>query len=1216
MGLAVAAPAVRPAYAETLTFATHVVINEVASAPNGRPTAQYVEIYNASKQNQILRTADGITVNRRIGDAAEVTATGGMYRFPKNTYLSPRQAFVIAKCGTPFRNAFGYSPDFEFAAGCNDITVPNMERDSSWGIGSFDLASSGDTVVLIDTNGADISSFAYGNATLGSGTAAPLPPPGKALGRITDGFEATIAGSDERWDRSFDSRDPTPGAGHIVSAFGRLDETRVRVGFSEALVAGTVPVPKAMTTANFTLEGVFALEFAESKPLVLPDGTEPSTLVRPDTVIFNLLAGLTIAQVDASQSTIGLRNVVNGSNRVASGDTVRVRQAAVGADDITDLFLPGNGDAAAHLLLYLDLSSWVGDGDRLEAITLQLTPVAGSPSGAQLAPFSTSSAESGLGLYRDDGNGVFDESLDYPMPLLAPDNWEFNVPITLATELGDIADVLSTDVLNPPRFFAVARMPGISNGDAFTATLIATVIEMQDGARAALRPVSLFAATRDLVTQVITGDTAAPVIQPQSVSPQVAKDGDPVTIRFAVSEPSGADPAVQIDTHGAQKDPSSTTTSFVYRFTVDQEAGDEEGEHPIVIGVEDRAGYTASDNSLTVTFDYTPPEFSIPVEVLPAAVPAGGTVTITFEAGETLGGAPVVTLAGRPATLIGQLANAYTYSYTVDSDVDPEGSQLVLATIRDKPGNEITGQTAVWVDYSPPRFTADPVIDPPYAADGANLKITFDVNEPLAADPIVTLGNREAMLVSRNGMSYEYAFVVDKQRDPEGVFAATATVEDLLGNRGSATGGQVAFDFTAPQLSVLLDRRGASSQETVVPVQYSLLDAIGIDDEVTRLTFTRVRGAPDLRAHYLMKSGGITSDLGVNTVALDGALLGLVEGAFYTLTLDAADWVGNSSSTQAEGLLLYRGGKTVFEVSVGAKGSADGSPEKPYGTITAAVKAANAAAGGYVVVHPGVYEQRNGETFPINVSNDVSLIGYGADLCMIYGEAATTVLDLGPAQGSRLTGTNVSGLSVRCESTVAGAGAGIAIFAAESDVWVRNVIVDGCQTGIRLDYSAARLENNTIVNSSGHGIYLWFPLSADAGEYAVVRSNIVAFSRGAGLYWWIPGGKDNGPSAATDVTYNDLYANAKLAAGHALGEENLLIDPRFANADVSDWRLAADSPVVGAGPAGEPLGAFGGSGSVAVPLVPLSPVPLAHAPWLAAALAVVVSIASRKRRKR
>lgn len=163
---------------------------------------EFVEIYNMT-----AGTIDLVAGDYKLGDEETSGQGEGMYRFPSGATIGPGAFVVIAKNADAFNTRFGFLPDYEFAVGGDNATVPNMVKYTTWTSGSFGLANEGDEVLLLDASDSCVDGMRYGNSTFAgcnlSGTNPTATDP-NSLHRLS-----LSSDTDDMSD--FTSRTPTPG---------------------------------------------------------------------------------------------------------------------------------------------------------------------------------------------------------------------------------------------------------------------------------------------------------------------------------------------------------------------------------------------------------------------------------------------------------------------------------------------------------------------------------------------------------------------------------------------------------------------------------------------------------------------------------------------------------------------------------------------------------------------------------------------------------------------------------------------------------------------------------------------------------------------------------------------------------------------------------------------------------------------------------------------
>ncbi len=170
----------------------------------------------------------------------------------------------------------------------------------------------------------------------------------------------------------------------------------------------------------------------------------------------------------------------------------------------------------------------------------------------------------------------------------------------------------------------------------------------------------------------------------------------------------------------------------------------------------------------------------------PAHARAGQEVTLSFGASEPLADAPEVTVNGRPAVLLSENGQAYTFTFTVDpADADGPAAVVVEGTdLSENPGqSSFNGPPAVDNTAAEVRNL---VVAPQQVRPGDTVWITFEASEPLRAAPAVLLGGVEVLAAPGKDNAYTYLHAVTGD-DPQGAAALEIQMTDLAGNSGTVT---------------------------------------------------------------------------------------------------------------------------------------------------------------------------------------------------------------------------------------------------------------------------------------------------------------------------------------------------------------------------------------------------------------------------------------------
>lgn len=260
-----------------------------------------------------------------------------------------------------------------------------------------------------------------------------------------------------------------------------------------------------------------------------------------------------------------------------------------------------------------------------------------------------------------------------------------------------------------------------------------------------------------------------------------------------------------------------------------------------------------------------------------------------------------------------------------------------------------------------------------------------------------------------------------------------------------------------------------------------------------------------------------------------------------------------------------------------------------YPTIQEAIYAAN--DGDTVYVQAGTYSLiTNSEVFPIIMRNGVSLVGEGADICILDAEHTSKVIVCNSIsdtstkiEGFTITngsGTLGGGISCSFSSPTitnniitgnrASNGGGIYCMWSSSPNIINNVITGNSASisggGIYCEFlSFSTITNNVItgnealggwLNDGGGGIYCYF-FSSPTITNNIIAENI-SNSGGAGIHCYY--------FSSPSITYDDVWGNFPLDySGCGAGIGCISEDPLFMDPTLNDYHLSADSPCIDAG---------------------------------------------------
>ncbi|MCK5688911.1 Ig-like domain-containing protein, partial [Myxococcota bacterium] len=263
-----------------------------------------------------------------------------------------------------------------------------------------------------------------------------------------------------------------------------------------------------------------------------------------------------------------------------------------------------------------------------------------------------------------------------------------------------------------------------------------------------------------------------------------------------------------------------------YSYTV--QGTENEGAVVIDVSGADVMGNNGSGTG-SVALDFTPPEI-LSLSASPDPASAGETVIISFSVSEELKNDPVVTLDTLTTSLQSHTGLDYSFSYLVTGD--ESGSPVEIKVLAyDLANNEGQDTLAISLTAAGPDVTA-PVFSfihalPDPAAAGAVLTITFDTDEELDANPIVSVDSQAASFVSFSSPTYTYEYTV-AGTESEGAVVINVSGDDLVGNTGSGT-GSLTLDYTAPAFSSIQASPDPAGAEVVLAITFDTNEELGAD---------------------------------------------------------------------------------------------------------------------------------------------------------------------------------------------------------------------------------------------------------------------------------------------------------------------------------------------------------------------------------------------------
>ncbi|PKK92127.1 MAG: hypothetical protein CVV64_01535 [Candidatus Wallbacteria bacterium HGW-Wallbacteria-1] len=288
--------------------------------------------------------------------------------------------------------------------------------------------------------------------------------------------------------------------------------------------------------------------------------------------------------------------------------------------------------------------------------------------------------------------------------------------------------------------------------------------------------------------------------------------------------------------------------------------------------------------------------------------------------------------------------------------------------------------------------------------------------------------------------------------------------------------------------------------------------------------------------------------------------------ASWTFTVSGADLTKDFAAA-------FLGDLATLYVDINSQTAGDGSPDRPFQTIGAAME--KAQSGTRIIVKPGTYQGA------IVMKYGVALTGISTESTVINGLGATKVIQASDQ-------CRIERLTIRGSSGFDGSAG---IFCYGTAPRISNCLIIDCYDGILVHDGSPRITNVTAVNNLGYSVRV------KGVSNAVISSSIMDRIQ-------IEGG-----SATAVVSYSDLIQGGY---GIDTGVGNIFADPGFMGPSISDYRLRADSPCLNMGdPAAamvdsdgsrNDMGAFGGPahqepGSAKLDIVTLTSTPQPYPGW-------------------
>ena len=299
-----------------------------------------------------------------------------------------------------------------------------------------------------------------------------------------------------------------------------------------------------------------------------------------------------------------------------------------------------------------------------------------------------------------------------------------------------------------------------------------------------------------------------------SITPPVANVDTFVTVCLTFTEPLAHRPDLTVVNdpnftfYLTFPDPDGPSNSYCFR--AEQQAGalGPDGDYPMQVSAEDRAGNPSGLLDIgVITVDSTDPAITNVVVTGPTAADyanladrtAGRDLAITFDLSETPGDEPQVWVGAftdPDPDACSAAGLSYTCAYTL-SGRDTDGFKRITIIAVDQSGNATENSDgAIEFDFTPPAIMSgtvsrklepgdDLLEDVTAAKEGTTVTVYFTVSEPLLDDPTVETAAPQALtfaIAGQEGTSYAFDYKIVQPLPPDGDYTVQISATDEAGN--------------------------------------------------------------------------------------------------------------------------------------------------------------------------------------------------------------------------------------------------------------------------------------------------------------------------------------------------------------------------------------------------------------------------------------------------
>ncbi|MEW5855030.1 MAG: kelch repeat-containing protein [Myxococcota bacterium] len=478
----------------------------------------------------------------------------------------------------------------------------------------------------------------------------------------------------------------------------------------------------------------------------------------------------------------------------------------------------------------------------------------------------------------------------------APRGATLSVSVTLSEPIGGVPTITAENALGESLTFGTPLISGaraiwarsvLPNDPQGLFTITITAQDLAQNPSAAL-------------TASVTVDRDDPqVLGPGRIlAPLVANEATDVMIAFDTSEPPTLPVVLRFGGTDVELMPVNAPTHFELVYDVGRPQ-DQEGLADVSVRLVDAAGNFVNVQLGAVTLDFTPPALASgqAVTVDPPVAAENALLTITALFDEVL--APDATLETAPDLGMGppRVSGSSAQWTRIIRRGDPavSGVYTVTVTAKDLAGNvtQLVGLPGGEIDTDPPVLAPSWTVEPADARLDTEVLARFTVQEPLTTLPEVWIGDVAMDHLSGPDADGGYVYShVATLSDVEDLQPVLVRVVDSAGNASNVQIGNVRYDFTPPQVTLLSPAQTVGIAQAVLLLVESDEVLGAADGVVVRAPLGIAFDSAELSGNVVTWRHTVQEGVPQTTAQVDVTLaVEDLAGNRTTLDFDAVGWI-------------------------------------------------------------------------------------------------------------------------------------------------------------------------------------------------------------------------------------------------------------------------------------------------------------------------------------